>query len=121
VLTVPLAAAAGDGGAGELRSAAASHATDAAWCMAHDQSCPPAECPRASHETLDSRAIYLVSTYHVVSAVAEQWLEFSSPVYEQLYQEHFARAYQSTDFYICIVNLFFGLSWVVRVWRINPW
>jgi hypothetical protein len=57
----------------------------------------------------------------VVLDAPVQWLEFSSPVYEQLYQEHFARAYQSTDFCICIVNFFFGLSWVVRVWRINPW
>lgn len=54
-------------------------------------------------------------------AAPVQWLEFSSPVYEQLYQEHFARAYHNTDFYITIVNFFFGLSWVVRVWRINPW
>lgn len=42
-------------------------------------------------------------------------------MYEQLYQEHFARAYSNTDYYITIVNFFFGLSWVVRVWRINPW
>lgn len=86
------------------------------------QSCMPADNLRIA---TTKRSIYVRSAWplstSVLPAAPEQWLEFSSPVYEQLYQKHFARAYQSTDFYICIVNLFFGLSWVVRVWRINPW
>lgn len=50
-----------------------------------------------------------------------QWLEFTSPIYEQLYWEHFTRAYLRMDRYVCIVNIFFALAWITRIWRVNPW
>lgn len=42
-------------------------------------------------------------------------------MYEQLYWEHFARAYHKNDLYVCLVNVLFGAAWVGRVWSINPW
>lgn len=49
-----------------------------------------------------------------------QWMEFSSPVFEKLYWEYFMETWVRVDKNVFVLYIFFGATWVHRVWAHTP-
>ncbi len=56
-----------------------------------------------------------------MSCALPQWLEFSSPAVEKLYWDYFAQSWVQVDKNVSLLYIFFGSTFLHRIWAYNPW